>query len=156
MFRGFLCRYIHLVTACRVVRLRHLQHPCGKHWIDIDVHHVFSGFEVYVLHYIKQRFRFDAELQNFLFSQILLIGLSCSVFLGCFLVWFLFLYPPSASFPSFSLFFPQTSIIQIQELKAYRCSGNKKARSFSTPSLCFWGLLILSLAIFCNFHFTDG
>ena len=75
-YRLFFCRYIHLVTACRIIRFRHFQHPCGKHRIDIDIHHVFSGFEVQILHYIKQRFRLDAELQNLLFSQILLIGLS--------------------------------------------------------------------------------
>lgn len=40
--------------------------------------------------------------------------------------------------------------------KTYRFSGNKKIRSFSNPALCFWGFSFLSLAIFCNFHFTDG
>lgn len=103
-YRLFFCRYIHLVTACRIIRFRHFQHPCGKHRIDIDIHHVFSGFEVQILHYIKQRFRLDAELQNLLFLKSCLLGFlrlfSWVVFLGRFLglfswVVFLLVFPPS-------------------------------------------------------------
>ena len=38
-------RYIHLVTACGIVRLRHFQYPCTNHRIDIDLHKIFPIFQ---------------------------------------------------------------------------------------------------------------
>lgn len=78
-------RYIHLVTACGIVRFCHRHHTGINHRSDIDIHHIFPGFQSQVLHDIKQRLRCGAKLQKLTSSYILLIGLSCVVFLCRFL-----------------------------------------------------------------------